>query len=392
MRRKTWMKRTIGSMLLVSLIGITVISGCGSATDVGETEATSVEDSAQSGELDPIEASKSDMEPRVESTKSDLQEREHSPLYISESVVKIDGSTTAKPDVATDLPLLLKLDTWPEEAEERRPYDTDLTGCAGGYFLIPMDGGIYRYRGASTSVEALTAQGISIETDELIFTCTEKGIRENYDYEIYSLKAYPNKDLLLGNCIGYNSFLLSYAPSLRMQDGELEDAQENDFVIMRNFSVIYGKEIWQEFCEKVAQGQPAVVRLGYSYILEKVNMSAELREAEEADYPSLFLNQLYYDGNNFTISPVHKLGGEYVVCEKPQFDSPEKTYSYLMHYADEAEYPFTSYTAFDKYVLTNNDQVTWNELQQSSISSVLGAYIAHQEVYGEYAWKEGMER
>ena len=63
-----------------------------------------------------------------------------------------------------------------------------------------------------------------------------------------------------------------------------------------------------------------------------------------------------------------------------------------MHYADEAEYPFTSYTAFDKYVLTNNDQVTWNELQQSSISSVLGAYIAHQEVYGEYAWKEGMER
>ncbi|MBQ3906302.1 MAG: hypothetical protein II743_05975, partial [Lachnospiraceae bacterium] len=77
MRRKTWMKRTIGSMLLVSMIGITVISGCGSATDVGETAASSVESTAQSGELDPIEASKSDIDPNGENAES-----EHSPLYI----------------------------------------------------------------------------------------------------------------------------------------------------------------------------------------------------------------------------------------------------------------------------------------------------------------------
>ena len=64
-----------------------------------------------------------------------------------------------------------------------------------------------------------------------------------------------------------------------------------------------------------------------------------------------------------------------------------------MHYADEAENAFTSYTAYDKYVLTNSDQVTWKELQQSVLSSSsVSGYIQHQEVYGEYVWKEGMER
>ncbi|MBQ9490730.1 MAG: hypothetical protein IJU80_12445 [Lachnospiraceae bacterium] len=388
MCRKTWMKRTICSMILVSLIGIMMTSGCGSATDVGETEATPMENSAQSDESTALEASKSDMDPNGENA-----ENEHSPLYISESVVKKDGSTTAKTDVATDLPLLSKVDTWPEEVVERKPYDTEMTGCVGGYFLIPMDGGIYRYDDYSSSVEAMTAQGISMATDELIFTCTEKGISEDYDYEIYSLKAYPDKDLLLANCMGYHSIIISYAPAQGIRDGELEDAQENDFVIRKNGSVISGKELWQEFCGKVAQGQPAVVRLGYYYTLEKRNMSEELREAEKADFPCLFLQQLYYDGSSFTLSPVHKLGEEYVIYEKPQIDSPERTYSYLMHYADEAENAFTSYTAYDKYVLTNSDQVTWKELQQSVLSSSsVSGYIQHQEVYGEYVWKEGMEQ
>lgn len=386
MRGKAWMKRTTLGMFLVSLIGITMISGCGSATDAGETAATPVESSAQGGESDPMEASKSDADPNGENA-----EREHSPLYISENVVKRDGSTAAKTDVAADLPLLSKVDAWPEEVVEREPYDTEMTGCVGGYFLIPMDGGIYRYKEYSSSGEAMTAQGISLATDELIFTCTENGIGESYDYEIYSLKAYPDKDLLLANCIGHNSIILSHAPAQRIRDGELEDAQENDFVIRKNGSVISGKELWQEFCGKVAQGQPAVVRLGYYYTLEKRNMSEELREAEKADFPCLFLQQLYYDGSSFTLSPVHKLGEEYVIYEKPQIDSPERTYSCLMHYADEAENAFTSYVSYDKYVLTNNDQVTWKELQQSTLSSVSG-YIQHQEVYGEYVWKEGMEQ
>ena len=80
-----------------------------------------------------------------------------------------------------------------------------------------------------------------------------------------------------------------------------------------------------------------------------------------------------------------------MIYEKPQIDSPERTYSCLMHYADEAENAFTSYVSYDKYVLTDNDQVTWKELQQSTLSSVSG-YIQHQEVYGEYVWKEGMEQ
>ncbi|MBR4733209.1 MAG: hypothetical protein IK081_10620 [Lachnospiraceae bacterium] len=220
------MKRTIRSVLLVSLIGITVISGCGSATDAGETAATPVESSAQDGESDSMEASKSDADPNGENV-----EREHSPRYISENVVKKDGNTTAKTDGATDLPLLSKADAWPEEVVERESCDTEMTGCVGGYFLIPMDGGIYRYKEYSSSGEAMTAQGISLATDDLIFTCTENGIGENY--EIYSLKAHPDRDLLLANCVGHGSIILFHAPAQRIRDGELEDAQENDFVIRK---------------------------------------------------------------------------------------------------------------------------------------------------------------
>ena len=73
-------------------------------------------------------------------------------------------------------------------------------------------------------------KGISLETDELLYTFQETGIEENHTWEIYSLKEYPDRSLLFADCVGFNSLVLSYAPELACEEDALEDARENDFV------------------------------------------------------------------------------------------------------------------------------------------------------------------
>ena len=53
----------------------------------------------------------------------------------------------------------------------------------------------------------------------------------------------------------------------------------------------------------------------------------------------------------------------------------------------DASFDFQAFSAYDKYVLTNDDQVTWEQLFQSEISSLSDACIPHEEVYCEYTWK-----
>ena len=377
MGKKERMKRTVFWIVLLSVIGITMIGGCSSSGNGGKTEVIHTDSSSENaGGI----------------SKKSVGNDENAGNDISKGTVKKDGDSVADAEAGTELPLLSKVDTWPEEKEERTPCDTEQAGIAGGYFFIPLDGGIFRYDSYNCSVRAMSDQGISMETDELICTIQEAGITENYIWEIYSLKAYPDKSLLFADCIGNDSILLSYAPGQRVKEGEAEEAQENGFVMMKNGSVISGKEIWQEFCGKAEQGRPAVVKLGYYYTLDGLNMSEEVMEASKYDYPCLFLRQLYYDGNRFTISPVHKLGDEYVIYEKPQFDGPEETYSYLRHYIGMANNTGVRFTAYDKYVLTDDDQVTWEQLERAIFSSDAEDYIRHAEVYCEYTWKKGMER
>ena len=392
------MNRKNNCGILICLICIAMLCSCGNVRDVDMTNETYQENILQ----DNVENTEEDIKKDTENTENivgsententnivekTVEESDKSENYISESVVKKETGTLNETIAAPDLPLLSRLDSWPEEPVEIVPYDTEMTGAAGGYFLIPMEDGIYRYSDYDYSVQAMVDKGISLETDELLYTFQETGIEENHTWEIYSLKEYPDRSLLFADCVGFNSLVLSYAPELACEEDALEDARENVFVIMRNGSVIEGTEIWQDFVSDVENGQPAVVRLGYYYTLDKDNVSPELFEAEKKDYPMLFFKQLYYDGSSFTLSPVNKLEDKYVIYEKPGFNSPEVTYSFLMHYAGDSLFDFESFSAYDKYVLTNDDQVTWEQLWQSEISSLMGAWIPHEEVYCEYTWK-----
>ena len=51
-----------------------------------------------------------------------------------------------------------------------------------------------------------------------------------------------------------------------------------------------------------------------------------------------------------------------------------------MKYEGQAESPDASYNSYIRYVLTNDDKVTWQELMHGMLSSQLGDYIDHQSV------------
>lgn len=79
--------------------------------------------------------------------------------------------------------------------------------------------------------------------------------------------------------------------------------------------------------------------------------------------------------------------GKSAVLEVPGYDSPAKSYSYLMHYTDKAQYPASQYTTYDKYVLTNDNTATWGDLEWGTLSSNSNDYIDFTEVYCEYTRK-----
>ena len=265
-----------------------------------------------------------------------------------------------------------------------KPYDTTETGELGGYYFIPIDGKIYRYRLGSGYTDSVTKSG-------LIFEFINKHLDEYYSYSIYSVAEYPDNRVLYASwksSYGHtDSILLTYWPAESSADGDLEKAVSDGFVVMDNGSAAYNRDKWTEFLEKTAAGEPATVRLGYYYTLDRERCSPEYYEAVKDDFPVIYMNELVYDGAQYTISPLHINGDGYIVYEEPGVDSPASTWKYLMHFTGEPSSDTALFSQYDRYVLTNDDTATWEAIEHGLYSSVAGAGIPHREVYNEYTWK-----
>ena len=62
----------------------------------------------------------------------------------------------------------------------------------------------------------------------------------------------------------------------------------------------------------------------------------------------------------------------------------KKTYKYLMKYEGEPESETALYESYLRYVLTNDNTVTWEQIWRGMISSQLGDGIDHKVVYQKY--------
>jgi hypothetical protein len=139
----------------------------------------------------------------------------------------------------------------------------------------------------------------------------------------------------------------------------LEDAKHDGYVIEEGGSVTYGKDIWQDFVDLSAEKTPCKVRVVHCY------KSGEM-----------YIQELVYNGETFRLS-------EY---EKETLYQSE--YKYLMRYEGEAETKYATYTSYVRYVLVNDDKVTWKDITRGIISSQSGNYIPHRTIYTDLAYKE----
>ena len=64
-----------------------------------------------------------------------------------------------------------------------------------------------------------------------------------------------------------------------------------------------------------------------------------------------------------------------------------RNYSCLMKYEGPAESPDAAYQSYTRYVLTNDDAVTWQELAWGMVSSQLGDYIDYMSVCTDFVYE-----
>ncbi|MBO4509712.1 MAG: hypothetical protein J5718_00025 [Lachnospiraceae bacterium] len=257
------------------------------------------------------------------------------------------------------------------------PVETDLDGSHNGYFVVTIDGKKYRYKMASAQNESITAGDLVYKWEDKGDTC-----------KFYEVKEYP--DLKRLKCVhtenGFkHDFVIMYAAPEALPEGTLEEIINDGFVVMKNGSVISGEDEWQEFVKKTEVGETAEINIAHYYTLTG-RMAKNLYELSKMDYPTAYLHRLKYDGNCFVFTPLQKIDGKYEIMPDNENDR-EQTYKYMKHYTEKAPSDTALFTTFDKYVLVNDDTVTWEDIWNATIGITEGFW--HTEVYNKYDYKDG---
>ena len=257
------------------------------------------------------------------------------------------------------------------------PVETDLDGSHNGYFVVTIYGKKYRYKMASAQNESITA-------GDLVYKWEDKGDT----YKFYEVKEYP--DLKRLKCVhtenGFkHDFVIMYTAPGALPEGTLEELINDGFVVMKNGSVISGEDEWQEFVKKTEVGETAEINIAHYYTLTG-RMAKNLYELSKMDYPTAYLHRLKYDGNCFVFTPLQKIDGKYEIMPDNENDR-EQTYKYMKHYTEKAPSDTALFTTFDKYVLVNDDTVTWEDIWNATIGITEGFW--HTEVYNKYDYKDG---
>lgn len=151
----------------------------------------------------------------------------------------------------------------------------------------------------------------------------------------------------------------------------LEYSKNSNTVVLEDLTCTSGSEVWDEFYKSVSSGKSASVLCAFYYTLDKENISPELYAQEKDLYPQLFFYLVEYDGKEFTVKT--RMSSE----EKLE---REETYQYLKHYTGDA--PSTAiYSKYDYYVLVDEEDLTWEDIEKGLFSSQYGAMKKHCTVF-----------
>ena len=139
------------------------------------------------------------------------------------------------------------------------------------------------------------------------------------------------------------------------------DAIGDGCVVFEDGTITGGQAIWDQFIQSCNEGQPAEVRtVTYYYKTDNVH----------------YVHDLYYDGDSYT--QVWYEEGERIL----------RSFKYLVRYEGPAPSPNATFTDYVYYVMVNDPDVTWKELEWGLLSSRMGDYIPHMVVYWYRNYKE----
>lgn len=138
----------------------------------------------------------------------------------------------------------------------------------------------------------------------------------------------------------------------------LEDARRDGCLVLENGSVTAGEKSFSAFLEKCERGEAAVLRVAKYYTLgDPSRYEKSYYESIKDEYPKLFVHEVRFDGTSYQVT-YYENGTRY-----------GGTYAYLKHYAGEAESPYATYSHYDRYVLVNEEDVTWETMMSRVVSS-----------------------
>jgi len=184
--------------------------------------------------------------------------------------------------------------------------------------------------------------------------------------------------LTLISCKETINSIVEYIPYAELPpDYTLENAKDDHLVVFENGNITSGQDIWDAFLQEIEQGKQCMVRLAFYYSLDNQNIDPDYYEKIKDDYPHLFIQDLSFDGQVYTLYSVED-GKEYAF-----------QYKYLKKFYETSPvYSTAEYSEAIRYVLINDNEVTWEQIIKGMLSSRMGQQIDHKTVYSKIIYTE----
>ena len=166
--------------------------------------------------------------------------------------------------------------------------------------------------------------------------------------------------LMLSSCAGKEKSMTNELFEKSMSASEaLELSRESDVVVIEESGCTSGQDVWDRFYARTQKGRADSVLCAHYYTLDKDHVSVELYEEEKDHYPVMYLFMLDFDGKEYSVTIRES--------SNPDIES-EETYKYLRYFTGKA--PETAlFDSYEYYVLTDDDNVTWDEIMKGLYSS-----------------------
>lgn len=161
-------------------------------------------------------------------------------------------------------------------------------------------------------------------------------------------------------------------PEAASADKVLQDSRNCGRIVFEDLEMTQGSESWENFYSSSQNGSPCSVELAYYYTLDSETTDPEYYEAEKENYPVIYLAELAFDGEVYNIKVWNS--------DKTVLDC-DKTYKYLMHYTAKSSLPNAEMPKYDHYILVNDNNVTYEEIEYGLLSSRLGDNIDHYSIW-----------